>query len=808
MKIISDFNRLLRPRWRKILSDLWNNKARTVVVVLSIAVGTFAVGLVSSAYIILSSDVNADYLSVNPHAAVISSSSFDDDMVSTLKQIDGVSQVMGRNVLSVRIYLNEEKKLPISIIAVSDTHKMEMDRLRPITPDNIPELNDHEILIESSSLTGLKVKTGDILKVEMRNKLKRELKVVGIVNDLTITPYTFTGSLSGYVNDKTLVWLGANEGYNQVSLRTPSSVKTQSEVTQIAQSVSDKMEKNGLTIYKTVTSTPGKHYASDFIDGMGALLGFLGVLAILLSGFLTVNSITAIMGQQIRQIGIMKTYGGQASQLIRMYIILALCFGGMALIIALPLSAFMAYQMADILATFLNFRINAFRIPVLSVLLQVFVALLVPVAAALVPVINGVKISIRAAINGLSVSTNHIKHNRMDRLIENIQNLPRPLLLSLRNVFRRKGRLILALSALVLGGSIFIAVFNLRSALNAASDQALGYYLSDVSVNFSHPYRRQEIEKYITGVPSVVSLEGWGAVSAQVLSADESTSEDIAISAPPANSKMIVPAMTGGRWLQAGEQNVMVISNHLLKKRPDLKTGDIVTVKIKGKKYDWKIVGTCSIPGQLPIPLVYTNNEYLEVLTDSLDVTSEYHIETWPHDPQTQTIVAKAVEKQLKSANLAVSKISTGSDLSSRVLVLINLMVIMLLSMAVLIALVGGLGLMGMMSQNVFDRTREIGVMRAIGADNKSIQQLVIVEGLFIGILSWIFSLVLQLPFSLMLESAVGVPVVGAALPVVLLAPEGPVIWLLIVSILSSLASFLPARNASALTIREILNYE
>ena len=115
---------------------------------------------------------------------------------------------------------------------------------------------------------------------------------------------------------------------------------------------------------------------------------------------------------------------------------------------------------------------------------------------------------------------------------------------------------------------------------------------------------------------------------------------------------------------------------------------------------------------------------------------------------------------------------------------------------------------MGMMSQNVFDRTREIGVMRAIGADNKAIQQMVIVEGVLIGLISWIISLLLQLPFTLMLESAVGVPVVGAPLPQVLLSPDGPILWLVLITLLSALASFLPARSASNLTIREILNYE
>ena len=50
---------MIRPRWRKILRDIWRNKRRTVLVVLSIAVGAFAVGTVAIMREIVTGDMVA-----------------------------------------------------------------------------------------------------------------------------------------------------------------------------------------------------------------------------------------------------------------------------------------------------------------------------------------------------------------------------------------------------------------------------------------------------------------------------------------------------------------------------------------------------------------------------------------------------------------------------------------------------------------------------------------------------------------------------------------------------------------------------
>ena len=131
----------------------------------------------------------------------------------------------------------------------------------------------------------------------------------------------------------------------------------------------------------------------------------------------------------------------------------------------------------------------------------------------------------------------------------------------------------------------------------------------------------------------------------------------------------------------------------------------------------------------------------------------------------------------------------------------------MLLVMAVLLAVVGGLGLMGTMSINVLERTREIGVMRAIGASNGAILRIVMVEGVMIGAVSWLLAFVLALPFSVLLSNLVGQAFVRSALNFSF-SLTGALLWLGVVTALAALASCLPAWNASRVTVRDVLAYE
>jgi len=97
--------------------------------------------------------------------------------------------------------------------------------------------------------------------------------------------------------------------------------------------------------------------------------------------------------------------------------------------------------------------------------------------------------------------------------------------------------------------------------------------------------------------------------------------------------------------------------------------------------------------------------------------------------------------------------------------------------------------------------------MRAIGASDGAVLQVVLIEGLVIGWMSWLIGAVAALPISKLLADAVGYAFFRAS-PSYRFSLAGTLLWLVVVLVLALVASYLPARRASRLTVREVIAYE
>jgi putative ABC transport system permease protein len=269
---------------------------------------------------------------------------------------------------------------------------------------------------------------------------------------------------------------------------------------------------------------------------------------------------------------------------------------------------------------------------------------------------------------------------------------------------------------------------------------------------------------------------------------------------------LVEPVVTDGRWLQPQDENAIVVDNHFMALRPDARVGDVLQVRIDRQDYPFTVVGIFRLAGDPPNPFTYVNNEYLSQISGTAGQVNSLRIVADRHDAVRQNEVLTALQGRFKALGIEAS-LQVGSEAISQKRSQTNLLVTLLLFMAVLIAAVGGLGLMGTMGMNVLERTREIGVMRAIGAENGAIFQMVVVEGILIGFISWALSLVVAIPITHLLDNRLGNSLLTVPL-VYTSSVAGIAIWLGVVLALAAVASTLPARNAVRLTVRDVLAYE
>jgi putative ABC transport system permease protein len=182
-------------------------------------------------------------------------------------------------------------------------------------------------------------------------------------------------------------------------------------------------------------------------------------------------------------------------------------------------------------------------------------------------------------------------------------------------------------------------------------------------------------------------------------------------------------------------------------------------------------------------------------------------IQTARSDPVFQSAVQSNVLARLDTINFDVLGSQTTTQLKETNAAQLDIVIILLLAMVVLVAIVGGLGLAITMSLNVIERTREIGILRSLGAQNGVVRRVVIVEGLVIGLISWAVSIPCSIPLAIWLGDSLGISLLARPLDYIF-SPLAVLMWLALMTVISVIASIIPAQNAAQLTIRDALVYE
>lgn len=802
---------MIRPRWQKAISDVIGNVVRSLLVVASILVGLFAIGIISTIFLVLQQDMQDGYAAASPANILINASPFDDPLVKRIRHLGGVSSAEGAFKTSLRVKTGAEEWTVTAFEALRDQGGREINRV--VLKQGTWPPKKGEVVLDVNKFSDLNTALNDVIQVELPSGDLHALKVVGIVQDQTIGAFGYGGGFflappQGYIDSETLAFLGYPDVYNTVYL-TVKDGDNLDQINQVERQVRDEIEKNGYTVYNTGQRISSDHPNYTYVDAISGVLFLLGFLIVFLSGFLITNTLSALLGQQIAQIGIMKTVGARRYQIMSIYMMVIFFFGLAAFLISVPLSQWASYQLLEFLATKINIALQGQQLLPLPVLLQGVIALFVPQIAGFLPILRGARIPVQAAISGTLVDETGRPGKAGTRKRIRVKKVSRPLLISLRNVFRSKSRLVLTLITLSLGGAVFIATFNVRSSLQVYIDQVIQYFRADVNITLDRYYRVDRIEAIVNDVPGVTYIEPWITARGEILRPDGSVGDSFSMIAPPAGSPLVEPILISGRWIIPGDQQAIALSETFRSNYPGIHVGDTIKVKIDGDETEWQVVGFFQLAGRSGGLVGYAAYDALSGALHRPNRSDTFRV-TGSHKNMTtdeQKRLGEAIEKRLQQEGLNVRELSAGTSLHSSTAKGLDTLTTFLLIMAGLTALVGSIGLTGTMSLNVMERTREIGVMRAIGASDGSLFLLVITEGGMIGIISWIIGSILSFPISRAMSDTINKAIFDAP-STFTWTIDGFLIWLVIVTLLSVVASILPARNATRLTIREVLSYE
>ena len=797
---------LLKPRWSKVFSDLWDDKTRTALVVASIAVGVFAVGMIITAFVVLSEDINTSYAAANPVNIEIWTGPFYEDLVRVIEKVPGVDDVEGRQMIQVRARKGTENWQGLTLVGIKDFDRLVINQLGAIDGTKFPGRD--EIIVSQDIMNDTGFQVGDEIEVELPDGSTHFLAVVGLVSDETTSRYDADISINVFAMQDTLRSLGLGNYFNRLFITVDGDGSSEEFIAAIAADVEDKMESHQRVVYGKEENLSNEHPMTDILLAMMGVLGALGILITVLSASLIINTLNALLTQQLRQIGVMKLVGARSIQILGMYLSLIVVYGMIALVMAVPLGTIAGNALAGYVTDMMGAGLQGFRIVPIAIIVQVVIAFLIPLGAGFFPVNKGAKTSVRRAVSNYRPGFQTASRSFLNRSGRWVGWVSRPILLSFRNTFRKKGRLVLTIFTLTIGGAVFIAVFNVRASMDNVMDQLMQHFLGDVTVNFSQPYNLSKVERDLLVVPGVAGVEGWGGAGGEILNENGDVVTSLTIIAPPLETQLLDPDIVAGRWLIPGEKKAMVVSDTIYNFYPDLQPGDTLIVEIGGNQEDvLEVVGIYRFVDMLGDPMAYANFDYVADKMNLQNQAYSFRISIdYSEDGSLQTLIQR-IDNYLEDKGYAVRSILDGNAMRENAGTGVNILVTFLLIMALLTAFVGSIGLMGTMSINVLERTREIGVMRTIGAVDFVVMQSVIIEGMIIALITWILAIGLSYPISSALLNIIGKAMAGATFSLIY-TPLGVVIWLVVVVVLSIIASIMPARNAARLTINEVLAYE
>ena len=791
------------------MGDLTSDYSKNFMLVLAVAIGVFGIGSILGGYSVIKREMTDNYMSTVPASATIEiEEGITEDLLDSVKQFPGIKEAERHATLVARMKVGE-KWYPLLLFIIDDFTDKRTNKVYHITGETEPPTGT--MLVERTAFVVMQAKEGDELIIKTPHGQPYKIKLSGTVHDPGLAPAWQEQSGYGYITLSTLQMLGETQGFDQLRILVSKQPDSRKHIIEKAQAVSEQLKLAGYNIHEIQVPPPGRHPHQSQMSAVMSIFIVFSFLILILGSILVATSMATLMVKQIRQIGVMKTIGANSSQITRLYLVMIVLLCIVALIIAIPLSRLAASGFYNQIAVLLNLEIRDASMPFWVPALQIGSGIIIPLIAAAFPVIRGSRISVKNALDNYGVAQGNMGNKSWAVRFSQLDFFSETFRLSIRNVFRQRSRLTMTLGLLAAGGAMFMTAMNVSKAWEENLKRIYTQRLYDLEVRLNSSVPTDSLLDKIMAIPGVSVAEGW---SHSPTSISKDNAFDVTHTYPdkghgsftmhalPIPTKMLNLTVVEGRWLTNKESNDVVLNQAA---RGSLKIGERVSLSIDGKPSEWNVIGFTEDVGS-PAS-AYVSLEVFSRRTNTVSQTKMLRISYADRSKENAVRKNREVEGLLEKENISVSSTIPVWLLHNAVAAHMKVLVNSLLAMAILMALVGTLGLMSTMSMNILERTREIGIMRAIGATPKKISALIVWEGLLIGSMSIFIAFALSLILSTYLGRLIGNMAFRTPLSLTI-SGLALGIWILIIILGSYAATLYPARRANKITTREALAYE
>lgn len=725
---------MLSAPTRKAITDLSRRKSRTFFAVATLAFAVAGLGLFAVPTL-MNRSMNATVLSDRLPDLTVSTQPLvlDTAQLVRLAAVPNVTAVEPRSFYSGPVYVGARRAFAqVNGIANFSAQRVNVVH---VTAGTAP-INDQVLTELQNEKHGLlDVHAGDTLRIIGEDGSVRELRVSGEGRNLdggqTVTS---DNVIVLYASTTTVASLSGIPGYEELDFRlanTGSAAVTHT-VAGIRQVLAGVRGFNGFTQLPQTRAAgdwPGKSRFEQFTK----FFYVITLLALLSALVLISNTVTTLIAEQTSEIGIMKAVGGRRRQVAAIYLKTALLLGALGAGIGIVLGVVLANGLAGFFGSTYYAVTTGLGVDWRILVLSVVVGLGAPVLAALPAVRRAVRVPLREALEASGSAVGGGETG--DRLLRRVQFLPRTAQIGLRNVGSRWRRSISTSLVIAFAVGTMLAVLGLATSATNASTAAWGDHGEDVKITAQgRPFDAAAAE-LIRSTPGVASIEpmfvtdvSLGGKDAKIWAVRQVT--------------MFHYRISSGRWYTpAEEQNrarVAVVESTIARVT-GTHLGETIEVQTAAGPVSFLVIGIATNTQENGTALFVPLTTMHALMTSMAADDNDYWVRTTSHSHAFVDATTARIQAILTAHgypnNSEIKYVKLANEVSSNRTITTTLAVV-----GFLIVAIGMAGLASALTTSVLERTREIGILRSIGARARHIRRIFATETIALAAAGWVMA--------------------------------------------------------------------